>query len=673
MNRFILMIFTLLWIFNLTGQVLFSQSHVSKNNYTGNWETPASWEPIWTAPQTTNIAGMDIIINGYITVNGSLTFSGSLSNLIINDTLVIKGDLLLGTSSNLTVNGNGILIIKGNLTLDGNPNVITNNYIVISGYIWKLGSNSIGSFVSNSNPTKVFVGAYVYPTALTNKPNFPSLNCQSPTTIPYLHSKCSYGDMTDLINDPIYTFVQSICIIATPTITSGGPTAFCAGGNVTLTSSAGTSYLWSNGATTPSTNVTAAGSYTVRVTNASGCQSVASVATVVTVNTLPATPTITAGGPTTFCAGGSVTLASSVEANYLWSTGATTQSINATLSRSYTVKVSNASGCQSAASVATIVTVNALPVTPTITAGGPTAFCTGGSVTLTSSAGTNYLWSTGASAQAINASITGNYTVQVTDGMGCRSAVSPATELKVNPVPSVRITSSSNPLCLTDNLTLTGNPTGGTFNVISGPGIISGNLLTTTGAGNIIIKYSYTDICTNTDIQSLLVNERLSANAGPDQELKFVFETQMKAELYSLIKGEWTLISGSGQILNNDSPTSRVTGLSVGDNIFLWTVRNGSCEESDEVKITVEDLFVPSVITPDGDGKNDYFQINALIGNVELIIFNRWGNEEYTNRNYLNDWDGRNNEGKELPGDTYFYILKFSNFKTIKGSVLIKR
>ena len=100
---------------------------------------------------------------------------------------------------------------------------------------------------------------------------------------------------------------------------------------------------------------------------------------------------------------------------------------------------------------------------------------------------------------------------------------------------------------------------------------------------------------------------------------------------------------------------------------------NGNCEDSAEVKITVYDLFVPSVITPNGDGKNDYFKISEFSGKVELIIFNRWGNEEYTNANYLNDWDGRNNKGSELPNDTYFYILKFENGKIKKGSVLIKR
>ena len=59
---------------------------------------------------------------------------------------------------------------------------------------------------------------------------------------------------------------------------------------------------------TASISPTTSGSYTVQVTNAAGCQSASSAATVVTVNALPATPTISAGGPLTFCAGGSVTL-----------------------------------------------------------------------------------------------------------------------------------------------------------------------------------------------------------------------------------------------------------------------------------------------------------------------------------------------------------------------------
>ncbi|HUX94429.1 MAG TPA: choice-of-anchor X domain-containing protein [Bacteroidales bacterium] len=148
---------------------------------------------------------------------------------------------------------------------------------------------------------------------------------------------------------------------ATPTITPSGPLTFCSGGSVTLTSSAGTTYLWSNGATTQSIVVSTSGSYSVQVTNAQGCQSASSAPATVTVNALPATPTITPGGPLIFCSGGSVNLTSSAGTTYQWSNGATTQTINVNTSGSYTVRVTNAAGCQSAPSSPATVTVNPLP------------------------------------------------------------------------------------------------------------------------------------------------------------------------------------------------------------------------------------------------------------------------------------------------------------------------
>ncbi|HEX6095330.1 MAG TPA: hypothetical protein VF432_03315 [Thermoanaerobaculia bacterium] len=127
------------------------------------------------------------------------------------------------------------------------------------------------------------------------------------------------------------------------TITASGPTTFCEGGSVTLTAAAGTSYLWSNGATTQSIVVSASGSYFVTITNASGCSGY-SAATNVTVHPNPAA-TITPSGPTTFCQGGSVTLTAPASASYLWSTGATTQSIVVSAAGSYSVTVTNANGC----------------------------------------------------------------------------------------------------------------------------------------------------------------------------------------------------------------------------------------------------------------------------------------------------------------------------------------
>jgi hypothetical protein len=89
----------------------------------------------------------------------------------------------------------------------------------------------------------------------------------------------------------------SITLVANPfpTISVSGPTTFCNGSSVVLTASAGSSYLWNNGATTQAITSTNADSYTVKVTNANGCQREVSEATVVTVNpNLPASVNIVA-------------------------------------------------------------------------------------------------------------------------------------------------------------------------------------------------------------------------------------------------------------------------------------------------------------------------------------------------------------------------------------------
>jgi gliding motility-associated-like protein len=242
--------------------------------------------------------------------------------------------------------------------------------------------------------------------------------------------------------------------LPTPTATAIGPTTFCQGGSVQLTTGSFASYLWSTGATTQSITVSTAGSYTVTVTNANGCVGTSAPINV-TVNPLP-TPTITAGGPTTFCNGGSVQLTSSAASSYLWSTGATTQSITVSTAGNYTVTVTNANGCVGTSAPITV-TLNALP-TPSVSANGPTTFCQGGGVLLTSSAASSYLWSNGQISQSIFVTVAGSYTVEVTDGNGCKATSAPV-NVTVNPNPTPTVTPNGpTTFCAGGSVVLTSSP-----------------------------------------------------------------------------------------------------------------------------------------------------------------------------------------------------------------------
>ncbi len=89
-----------------------------------------------------------------------------------------------------------------------------------------------------------------------------------------------------------------------------------------------------------------------------------------------------------------------------------------------------------------------------------------------------------------------------------------------------------------------------------------------------------------------------SANAGPDQTLCSPTETSFFEATTPTFPatGTWTLVAGTGTITNPNNPTSEVTGLSVGQNTFRWTVYNGPCSQGetiDQVSIFVFDENAP--------------------------------------------------------------------------------
>lgn len=116
----------------------YSQS-TSRDNYTGDWENAASWTdlaPPAGDPAAISAANLDLTINGYVTRNGDINVAGATNaeNFIVNDTLVIMGDVSFANdAAPLLIGPDAVLIVIGNASF-GNNTVIRNDGIfVVSG------------------------------------------------------------------------------------------------------------------------------------------------------------------------------------------------------------------------------------------------------------------------------------------------------------------------------------------------------------------------------------------------------------------------------------------------------------------------------------------------------------------------------------------------------------
>ena len=109
---------------------------------------------------------------------------------------------------------------------------------------------------------------------------------------------------------------------------------------------------------------------------------------------------------------------------------------------------------------------------------------------------------------------------------------------------------------------------------------------------------------------------------------------------------------------SNGDNSSIVANLPKGTHTVTVTDAN-NCESNLEIMVAIshpdEDIEVPNVFSPNGDGINDLWVIKNLqwYPENELVLINRWGNEVYTQKSYQNNWDG-----SQLNEGTYFYVLK---------------
>ena len=375
------------------------------------------------------------------------------------------------------------------------------------------------------------------------------------------------------------------------------------------------------------------------------------------------------------------------------STGTTT-TISGLATGTYNFAIRNSDGCTSVISSNAVISTQ--PVTPAAPLVGtithPTLAIPTGSVVLnglpsgiwilTQNPGGVRTNGTGAT-RTVSGLEPGTFTFLVTNPVGCTSVSSGNVVINARPgAPSVVITDPAR-VCSPATVDMTrpsiteGSDAGLIFTYWTDPSAtITYNTPSAATAGTYYIKGTTTAGYFTIKPVIVTIDQRPSANGGPDQVLEYLFETTLSAEPVSVGTGAWSLVSGTGELSDAGKTFTSVSGLSIGENLFLWTVTNGVCPAAiDYLSVTVNDLRIPTLFTPDGDPYNEYFLIRGIetLGKTEMIIYDGRGVQVYKTSNYENDWNGLDSSGDPLPEDTYFYILKAANGKSLSGYIVIKR
>lgn len=388
-----------------------------------------------------------------------------------------------------------------------------------------------------------------------------------------------------------------------PDVNATGATLTCSLTSASLIGAGGGTYSWStldgnivSGGNTATPTVDAAGTYTVTVTSAiNGCT--ASENAVVDLDQTP--PAASAGTDQNICPGGSAMLTANGGGTYAWSTGDNTASsaVSPGSTTTYTVTVTSATtGCTASDEVIVVVSSSIIA-----DAGPDTSVCSGNTVILIASGGSDYSWNTGdtTASASVNPSSATTYSVTVTSG-GCSATDEVTVSVNTTPVANAGTDQS---ICLGDTALILASG-GGTYlwddnstndSLSVSPSSTTTYSLTVTGSG-----------CTASDAITITVNTAPLADAGTDTSIC----SSQSVILTASGGGNYNWSSGDNTASASVSPLSTTT--------YFVTVTSGNCSAMDSVTVNVVNSPVADAGTGTSLCNGDSVLLTATGGSIFL-------------------------------------------------------
>ncbi len=166
-----------------------------------------------------------------------------------------------------------------------------------------------------------------------------------------------------------------------------------------------------------------------------------------------------------------------------------------------------------------------------------------------------------------------------------------------------------------------------------------------------------------------------NVNINPKPDINFTYSGDSV-----LLEGSQITVAvedGMDSYLWSDGEITNSIVVTTGGTYYVTVTDNNQCTSDDSVFIATrndEVKVINEILTPNGDGINDYFKIDNIeyYGDCQITIYNRWNDIVFSTSAYKNDWDGTNG-GKLLDAGTYFFVIKCDDKDPLIGNLNILR